>query len=330
MNKNNRVSVDITFGSIFWVLFFLLAVRFVANIKDVLILVFSAVLITLAICPLVDWLEKRKIPRRLSAITLLLTFFAALISAGITIARPLTEQMDILIQKLPDLLSNLPIGFDLNQLTSQYVVPSQIYKLAVGTVTDFVAGLAVIVISFYMIQEMPNLPKYLEFWYGKEKGQRLHAITSKLEDEIGRWVRGEMMLMLIMGVLSYVGYSIVGLPYTIALGVMAGLLEIIPNIGPAVSVVPAFLVGLSISPVHAVGALVVALLAHQSENHFIAPYVMKKAAGLNPIVTIIVIMIGLELGGPALSVLALPLVLSLRVVLAHIKVNKDTNIPEID
>lgn len=328
--KNRRISIDISFGSIFWVLFFIIAVKFIASILDVLVLVFSAVLITLAVCPIVDALEKKKISRKVSSLAILLSFFGLLIGTGVSIAKPLSEQFDLFFSKLPSLLDNLgTFNIDINQLTSQLVVPSQVYKFALGTAEGFITGLAVIVISFYMIQEMHNLEGYLKFWFGKDKGERYFDITKKLEEQIGNWVRGEMFLMFTLGLMSYIGYTLIGLPYTLALGLMAGLLELIPNIGPTVAFIPAALVGLAISPAHALGALAIAVGVQQLEHHLIVPLVMKKTAGLNPIVTIIVLITALKLGGAVLGVLALPLVLSLRVILAHIKVNKETNIPEI-
>jgi predicted PurR-regulated permease PerM len=329
--KKKHISVDISFGSIFWVLFSLIAIRFIANIMDVLFLLFSAILITLAVCPLVDWLEKRKINRRLSSFAILFSFFGIIIGTGVSLAKPLSEQLDLFFTKLPSLLDNLgSFNIDVNQLTSQLVVPSQVYRIAIGTAEGFVTGFAVLVLSFYMIQELHNLENYLEYWFGKVKGEKYFAITKKLEEQIGNWVRGEMLLMVSLGVMSYIGYTLLGLPYTLALGLMAGLLELVPNIGPTLAFIPAALVGLAISPGHALGALAIAVGVQQLEHHIIVPMIMKKTIGLNPIVTIVVLITALRLGGPILGVLALPLVLSLRVILAHTKLNKETNIPEIN
>ena len=135
--------------------------------------------------------------------------------------------------------------------------------------------------------------------------------------------------MLIVGILSYLGYVIVGLPYAIALGVIAGLLELVPNVGPTVAAIPAIIVGFSISSAHGIGALVVAILVQQLENNLIVPKVMQKTTGLNPIITLLSIMIGFKIGGPLLAVLSLPVVLSARVILSHIRLNSTTSIPEI-
>ncbi len=331
LKHKSKITFDISFSSIFWILFSLLIVRFFANIVDILFLVFIAILITLAICPVVDWLEKRRIPRALSSITILLSVFTIIIVSAASIAAPLAEQTTSFLSKLPGIISNLfPSQVDMSEILPQLnFLPSQFYRLAVGTASGILTAFAVIVISYYMIQDLHNLPKYFEFWFGKNKGDRYFGITKKLEEQIGNWVRGEILLMVSVGLLSYLGYLIIGLPDTVALGVIAGILELIPNIGPTVATVPAVLIGYSISPTHAIAALVVSIIVQQVENNLLVPKIMQKTIGLNPVITIIALMIGLRLGGPMLAVIILPLILSARVVLSHIRVNKETNIPEI-
>lgn len=330
MIKKRRVLIDVSIASIFWILFALAAVFSIVKLLDIIALVFTAILITLSICPLVDWLEKRKIKRGLSAIVILLTFFGFIITMAVTVATPLYNQTEQFIQKLPALVDMVsPIKFDLNSFSSQITqVPNQVFKIAIGTFSGFITVFAVIVLSYYMTQEMHKLRDYFLFW-SPEKGDKYNAIAEKLEVEIGHWIRGEVLLMLIVGVLSYIGYVIVGLPYAVALGVIAGLLELVPNVGPTIATIPAVLVGFSISPAHGFGALAVSVIVQQLENNLIVPKIMQKTTGLNPIVTLLAIMIGLKLGGPLLAVLSLPVVLSARVIFAHIKLNKTTNIPEI-
>lgn len=330
MLKKRRITFDISMASIFWILFALAVVFSIVKLLDIIALIFTSILITLAICPLVDWFEKRKIKRGLSSLVILLSVFGLIITMAVSIASPLINQTEQFVGKIPALVEKVsPIKFDVNSFTPQFSsVPNQVFKIAVGTFSGFLTIFAVIVLSYYMIQEMHKLKNYFLFW-SPEKGERYNLIAEKLEVEIGHWIRGEVLLMLIVGVLSYLGYVIVGLPYAIALGVIAGILELVPNVGPTIATIPAILVGFSISSTHGIGALVVAIVVQQLENNLIVPKVMQKTTGLNPIITLLAIMIGLKLGGPLLAVLSLPVILSARVILAHIRVNKTTNIPEI-
>jgi predicted PurR-regulated permease PerM len=330
MIKKRRVSIDISIGSIFWVLFALGSVFVLTQLMDVIILLFTSLLIALAICPLVDWLQKYRINRAFSSVVILLSFFGIVVSSAVSLASPLFQQTELLIEKLPGVIDMIsPVKFDVSSFNAQFsAVPSQVLNIALGTFSGFVTALTVVVLSFYIIQEMHRLREHFTFWFG-EKAARYYAIASKLEAQVGYWVRGEMLLMLSVGLLSYVGYLIVGLPFAITLAFTAGLLELIPNVGPTIATIPAVLVGLTISPTHAVAALIVQLVVQQLENNLLVPKIMQKAINLNPIVTILAIMIGFRLGGPLLAILALPMVLTARVILAHVKLNKDTTIPEI-
>jgi predicted PurR-regulated permease PerM len=330
MLKKRRITFDLSVASIFWVLFSLAIVFSIVKLLDVIALIFVSVLIALSVCPLVDWLEKFKIKRGLSAIVILLSFFGLLITLAVSVASPLFYQTEQFIHKVPALVEMVsPIKFDVNSFLPQMSeVPNQVFRIAVGTFSGFITVFAVIVLSYYMIQEMHKLKDYFLFW-SPTKGERYNIIAEKLEVEIGHWIRGEILLMLIVGILSYIGYLIIGLPYAIVLGVIAGLLELVPNVGPTIATIPAILVGFSISPATGIGALVVSIVVQQLENNLIVPKVMQKTTGLNPIVTLIAIMVGIKLGGPMLAVLSLPVILSARVILGHVRLNATTNIPEI-
>lgn len=331
MIKKKHITFDISIGSIFWVLFSLATVFVLVKLTSVIVLLFVAILITLAVCPLVDYLEKFKINRALSSMVILLLIFGTIIFAIVSLASPLLDQTQLFIQNLPGIIDRVsPIKIADGSFDAQFAtVPGRVLTFALDTFSAFVTAFTVIVMSYYMIQDMHNLESYLKFWFG-EKGHRYHIIAEKLEVQIGYWVRGELLLMLLVGLLSYLGYLIIGIPFAIPLAFIAGMLELIPNIGPTIATIPAVLVGLSISPSHGLAALVVSLIVQQLENNLIVPKVMQQVAGLNPIITIVAIMIGFNLGGPLLAILALPTVLSARVILAHLSLNKDTTIPEID
>jgi len=331
MLKKRRVTIDISIASIFWILVVIGSIYFLANIYSVLILLFASLIIAFSISPLVQKLESKKIPRAVSSIVILVasfTLFGFIIS---TLINPIVTQTQQLLQKLPDLTNKvLPYQINFSDYASQFSsVPGKFVNIALDTFTGIVSTVAVIVMSFYLLQERPKIEKYLQFWYA-EKSESYYKTIVELERQIGNWFRGQLVLMFIIGVLAYLGFTIIGIPYALPLALIAGLTEIVPNIGPIIATVPAAIVGFSISPALGIGALIVAISIHQLENNLITPTVMKHAAGLNPIITIIAIMVGLKIGGPLMSILAIPLVLSIRVILTHVRLNKTTNVPEIN
>ena len=330
MLKKRRITIDISLSSVFWILVVIASIYFLSSTYSILILLFAALIISFSISPLVQKLENKRIPRALSSIVILVSIFAIFAFAISTLIAPVIAQTQQLIEKLPDLTNKvLPYQINFNDFTSQLSsMPGKFVNIALDTVTGIISTLAVIVMSFYLLQERPKIESYLKFWFA-DKSDAYYKVVTELEKHIGYWFRGQLFLMLIIGVLAYLGFTIIGIPYALPLALIAGLTEIVPNIGPIIATVPAAIVGFSFSPAMGIGALIVAVSIHQLENNFITPSVMKQAAGLNPIVTIMAIMVGLQIGGPLMSVLAIPLVLSIRVVLTHLKMNKVTNVPEL-
>ncbi|HCQ31241.1 TPA: hypothetical protein DIU27_02575, partial [Candidatus Collierbacteria bacterium] len=178
-----------------------------------------------------------------------------MIFAIVSLAAPLLDQTQLFLQKLPAIIDSVsPVKLADGSLNAQFVgVPGKVLTFALDTFSGFITAFTVIVISFYMIQDLHNLETHLKFWFG-DKGHRYFVIAEKLEVQIGYWVRGELLLMLLVGLLSYVGYLIIGLPFAMSLAFIAGMLELIPNIGPTIATIPAVLVGFSISTGHGIAA----------------------------------------------------------------------------
>lgn len=123
------------------------------------------------------------------------------------------------------------------------------------------------------------------------------SIVRLLDRTIGSYLRGELVLMIVVGVLQTVGMTIVGVPYALVLGVIAGLLEVVPNIGPTLAAVPAILVALSGGPVRALLALAVARVVQMIENSLIVPRVLGQTMGLHPVVLMVMLVVGAEIAG---------------------------------
>ncbi len=331
MKIAKRVSIDISVSSIFWILSSLGLVYVLFLLSDILILTVTALLIALSVTPTIDRLEKYKISRSLAAAIILFVLFIVLVLFGISVVTPVLEQTEVFLGKLPNIIDTVsPIKIDLNSFSSQLAeVPSRVVNFALGTFSGLFNAFTTVVLSFYLIQEIKKLPEYIASLF-PDKKTIYTKLAESLQFQISLWVRGQLLLMLIVGVLSYFAYLAIGLTYALPLAFIAGMLELIPNIGPIIAAVPAIFVGLSLSPLHGLAALIVSLVVQQLENNFIVPKIMQKAAGLSPVITILSVMIGFKLGGALLAILSIPLVLVIRVVYSHIRLNNTTKLPEID
>ncbi|OGD81423.1 hypothetical protein A2572_01645 [Candidatus Collierbacteria bacterium RIFOXYD1_FULL_40_9] len=331
MKIAKRISIDISVSSIFWILSALGLVYLLFMLSDILILTVTALLIALSVTPTIDRLEKYKINRSLAAAIILFVLFFVLVLFGISVVTPVIEQTEVFLNKLPNIVETVsPIKIDLNSFSGQLAeVPSRVVNFALGTFSGLFNAFTTVVLSFYLIQEIKKLPQYIASLF-PDKKTVYTKLADSLQFQISLWVRGQLLLMLIVGVLSYFAYLIIGLPYALPLAFIAGMLELIPNIGPIIASVPAIFVGLSMSPLHGLAALIVSLVVQQLENNFIVPKIMQKAAGLSPVITILAVMIGFKLGGALLAILSIPLVLVIRVVYSHVRLNNNTKLPEID
>ncbi|RLC33466.1 hypothetical protein DRH14_04815, partial [Candidatus Shapirobacteria bacterium] len=160
--------------------------------------------------------------------------------------------------------------------------------------------------------ERKSFWKYSLKFFGKKDGSMVMRIMKNLEKSLGAWVNAELLLMLIVGLLSYVGYVILGLDFALPLGILAGLLEVIPNIGPTVATVMAMIVGFSMSPVLGLLSLFWGITVQQIENNLIVPKIMKKAVGLNPLVTVLLLAVGAKIAGISGAVLTIPVYLAVE------------------
>ncbi len=318
---SKKITVDISQRTIIFTVFLLLAILFFRHIAGVLISLFIAFLVSVAINPFVNKLAKKNIPRSLSTFLILFLIFLLLALLAASIISPLVVQTENFFQQLPTLIDRLGVyNIDLSSFTNQlYSAPGNVIKIAISTFSGLVFFFTTLVISYYVLADRPNLKKHLVSLLGSEKGEKYSQIADELELRLGSWVRGELFLMFIVGLFNYVGFVLIGLPYAIPLGVIAGILELVPNIGPTIAAIPAVLVGFSVSPTHGFIALALSILVQQLENNLFVPKVMQHAIGLHPVITIVTLLIGFNLGGPLLAILALPTILSLQVILPHFR-----------
>jgi predicted PurR-regulated permease PerM len=121
----------------------------------------------------------------------------------------------------------------------------------------------------------------------RDQRESIGELVSAIETKVGSYVAGQGVLCLVMGIMSLIAYLLIGLPNVLVLGLLAGVGEAVPLIGPLIGGVPAALVALSIAPAKLVWVVVVTIILHQTENYFLAPRVMRKAVGVNPFVSLL-------------------------------------------
>ncbi len=331
MEKQVVHKIEISHRTIVFTVLFLLFLWFLYQIRYILVILFVGIILMAALNPLVERLEKFKIPRPLGAILIYLVIFSffGLILAGVI--PPLASQTSTLISRLPAYYESLGFwGIDNNFLDSQLnhfldrlgSISFDIVKMTIGIFGNFVAVFTLIFVSFYLLLERKNLDEYLRKLFGPAD-KKAGKIIDKVEKRLGEWVRAQFTLMIIVGVMSYVGLRLLGIDFALPLALLAGVLEIVPNIGPTLSAIPAVLVGLVISPLMGLAVAALYFLVQQFENHIIVPQIMKKEVGVNPLITILALVAGFKIGGALGAVLAIPFIILLETFLKEFFISEE-------
>jgi predicted PurR-regulated permease PerM len=150
-----------------------------------------------------------------------------------------------------------------------------------------------------------------------------------METKVGFYIAGQGVLCLVMGIMSLVAYLLIGLPNVLVLGLLAGVGEAVPLIGPLVGAIPAALMALSIAPSKLVWVIVATLILHQTENSLLVPRIMRKAVGVNPFVTLLALFAFGSLLGLAGALMAIPMAAIIQLLLDRFVFHPAAMEPEV-
>ena len=212
------------------------------------------------------------------------------------------------------------INFSLQEASQLVQQMGQSVGVAFNIVTSAFNGLFTVVtlfmVSFYLMLEREDLHKKMS-WFTSDKKiiERVEIFINQAEEQLGGWVRGQLLLMLTIGIVTFIGLTVLRIPYALPLALAAGLLEILPNLGPTLAAIPAIAIAyISFGPVSALLALIFYVIVQQLENNLLVPKIMAANAHVNPLVAIVTILIGVEIGGVVGAFLAIPIYIVIRLI----------------
>jgi predicted PurR-regulated permease PerM len=319
-------TIEISSGTILRAIFILLLLWFLYLVRDILLLVFLAIVIVSAIDPIADWFQKRKIPRSLTVIVVYAVFLFVLSLTVVLLIPPLTNEIRGLGENIPQLAEKITgyftvareyaLAHNLQQYVSNFLgttaekisqTGSSIFSGTVSFIGGIFSFIVVLSVAFYMTVQERGIKKFFASIVPEEHSGYVLGLVDRIQYKMGRWLQGQLFLMLIIFALDYVGLLIIGAPYALVLALIAGILEIVPYIGPIISAVIAIAISFLHGPVTGLLVLGLFALVQQLEGYVLTPLVMKKAVGLNPVVVILALMIGAKLGGVAGIIVAVPI-----------------------
>ncbi len=321
-----KTHIEISPSIAVFTIFFLLFLYFLYLIHDILVIFFFGFIIMVALSPAVDNLED-KIKSRLASILVVYTLVMLVLSTILAfLLPPLANQLIQLLKTidlpyLQDELANLKFtAQELNKLVDNYGNSiNAILNLLMTTFRSLFNFLTFFVISFYLMIDEPKLHLKMN-WLTRDKKniEITQKFLGELKKQLGGWIRGEIILMTIIGVITYIALIIIGIPYALPLALLAGLLELLPNIGPTLSAIPALAIAyLNYDYLTGLIVAVTYFIIQFFENNILVPRVLSQSADVNPLVTLICILIGFKLYGVIGGLLAIPIYIVIRIIYSY-------------
>jgi predicted PurR-regulated permease PerM len=317
----SQISVTITTATIIRALLVVLACLAVYVFWDLVLIILTSVVIASSIEPATRWFGRHSVARVPAVLIVYVT--ALLLFAGLfyAIIPPFLEDALNLLRSLPEYLGPSFLGDtawpgfidgvqELPEHASLVDILSSFRDLASGTssggflaVLGIISGgilsaVLIIVLSFYLSVQHDGVGDFLRIVTPASYENYVIDLWRRSQYKIGRWMQGQLLLAIVVGLLVYVGLLVLGVRYALLLAISAALFEIIPFFGPILASIPAITISFTESGF--VAAVVVAglyTIIQQVENHFLYPYVVRKVVGVPALLVIIGVLVGAKLAG---------------------------------
>ncbi|OGD85576.1 hypothetical protein A2164_04125 [Candidatus Curtissbacteria bacterium RBG_13_35_7] len=325
---NLPTRIEISYKTVIFTVAVLIGLWFLVQVREIIILIFLSIIFLSALLKPVNWLNSRHIPRVFSVLIVYILVIAFIAFAIGIIIPPLVSQTTDFISGLPQILStineylifhNIPIeSFSQVVLSQVEQFTDNIISISKTIISSIFLLITLLVITFYLLMEWRKFTRLFTSPFSGRQEKKIASIIAKVETGLGHWIRGQLTLSLVIGILTFIGLTILGIPFALPLALIAGILEIIPIIGPIVASIPAILVGLTVAPIMGLAVAALFFIIQQLENHFIVPMVMAKAVGLQPPIVIVALLIGAKLAGVGGAFLAVPIIVVARIIIQEI------------
>ncbi|MFM6978234.1 MAG: AI-2E family transporter [Micrococcales bacterium] len=312
----------------------------VTTIANIITYVFASIFIALGLDPVVRFLGRRKIKRPLAILIVVLAVLGVFGSLIWTLAPTLVSQTAHFIRQAPGLLKGITDldwvvrldnqfgGAIKNGLTSFGAFlgdsanwPSMLgglVQVGLSIFNGFFASLVIIVLSIYFMASLESFKQWVYKMVRKTKRDQFVTISEQIFNSVGRYVMGQITIAIINAVLAFIMMSIVGIPFSLLLAFVAFLLALIPLVGSVSSAILIALVALSVSPVHALIAVIYSLVYMQVEAYVISPRIMQRAVDVPGSVVVVGALVGGTLLGVLGALVAIPVAASIILILRQV------------
>ena len=195
----------------------------------------------------------------------------------------------------------------------------QVFELGVTVAGGLVSILTLLTVVYFWLTEHARIQRYVLAFAPEHRRARARVIWNQVENRLGMWVRGQLILMATIGVATGIAYTLLGVPAAILLGLLSALAEAIPIVGPLLGAIPAVLVAATVSPQLALTVAGIYVIIQLVEGSVLVPMVMRNTVGISPLLVLLSLLIGSAVAGVVGAFLAVPVAASIEIVLSRLQ-----------
>jgi len=337
VSSDTKNTVSLSAMSVFRAALVLIFLYLLFVLRDLVLVVLTAIVIASAIEPATKWMIRKRVPRLLGVIIIYVLVAVAISGIFYFAVPPLLAETSEFLSTVPEYISSLDLAESFGGLQSFNAEGSQqvVEGIRQGlTARDFVSGLSnfitgipggvfstvsavfggvlsfalIIVISFYLAVQVDGISDLLRIVTPLKHQKYAIDLWRRSQRKIGLWMQGQLLLMLIIGVLVFLSLTILGVRHAFLFAILAAVFELIPLFGPILASIPAIAIGFIDGGLTL--ALIIAgiyIIIQQFENHLIYPLVVNKVVGVPVLLVILALIVGAQLAGFLGLILAVPL-----------------------
>ncbi|MFL2099252.1 AI-2E family transporter [Desemzia sp. FAM 23991] len=281
--------------------------------------------------PIVSLLEKINIKRKIATPIVLLVFISIVIILVLTLIPAILTQIGQLLENLPKVVNNLEMQLakleeqewfkeiDVTEIVDSFGLTIRSVSnflitnvtTSLGSLVGIVTNAAIFIVTvpimlFYMFRDGSKLPQAISRFLPFEYRTEMIGLMGQMNNTISSYISGQALVCLFIGIFTYLGYLLVGQPYALLLGLIAGVTNIIPYLGPFIGAAPAVVLALTISPVQALKVALVVLVIQQIESNLVSPNIIGKSLDIHPLTIIVLLLVAGNLSGVLGMIIAVP------------------------
>lgn len=316
---------DISTASIFKFVLIVLFFILLYLVRQVIFILLFAIIVAAAVNPFGNWLDRKRIPRLLGILLLYLTVFVLVVFILTLIIPFVSQEVGQLTEDLPRFIAKITASLEaIKGETGTFDIISQLRGLldafsqflqessqsAVGLIINVFGGIisffGIVVISFYLSVMRGGIDSFLRSVVPDKYESYTLNLWHRSEKNLGRWFQAQLLLSLIVGLMTFVGLSLLNIKFALVLAVLIMVLELVPNVGPVLAAIPAVALAFFQSPTLGFWVIALYIAIQQVENQILTPLILGRTLGINPVVVIISLLVGFNLAGIIGMIVAVP------------------------